>query len=105
MENVIHVGDIGTVFRLTIVENDGKTIVPLSNVTDKKILLKKPNGTKIEKNAEFFTDGEDGIIQYTSVEGDIDTAGVWFIQGWVSFSPHEFSSEKTKFRVFETLKT
>jgi len=38
---VIHVGDVGTVFRVTIVEADGVTVVPVSTATKKCIHFQK----------------------------------------------------------------
>ena len=89
----IHVGDIGTIFRLTIKDPSGEPI-DVSTATTKYIYFLKPDGSKVAKTAEFYTDGEDGIIQYTSIEDDIDTPGNWGVQGWVEKPEGEFFTAK-----------
>ena len=96
---IIHVGDVGTIFRLTIVENDGTTVVPVQTATVKKIYFKKSDGTKLSKTALFYTDGSDGIIQYTGLAGDISISGVWEMQGYVEMPAGKFYSEAVKFTV------
>lgn len=102
-DTIIHVGDVGTIFRLTIVENDGTTVVPVQTATVKKILFKKSDGTKVSKTAAFYTDGSDGIIQYTGLAGEIDKAGVWYMQGYVEMPSGKFYSETVRFVVHENL--
>ena len=63
--NEIHVGDIGTVFTLTI--KDGSSVIDLSGATTKQIILRKPDRvTSSTKTASFVTDGSDGKIKYTN---------------------------------------
>ena len=102
-ETMIHVGDVGTIFRLTIVENDGTTVVPVQTATVKKILFKKSDGTKVTKDAAFYTNGSDGIIQYTGIASDINVAGVWLMQGYVEMPSGKFYSETVRFVVHENL--
>src|SRR5678815_4285948 len=69
--------------KTTIVE-DGQT-VDVSGVSTKQLIFKKPNGTKVTKTASFLTDGTDGIIQYLTEAGFLDTVGIWSVQGYVVF--------------------
>jgi hypothetical protein len=80
----LRLGDVGTVFRIRVVEDD--LPVDLQSCTVKQILLKKPDGTYLTKTASFYTNGLDGYIQYTSIDGDIDQTGIWKIQGYVEFT-------------------
>lgn len=75
----IRVGDIGTEFIAEIKDDDG--VVDISAGTNLKMKFKKPDGTTVEKTAGFYTDGTDGKLLYTSIEGDIDQAGIWAVQG------------------------
>jgi hypothetical protein len=103
MSTIIHKGDIGTVFELTITETTG-TVVDVSTATSKSILFQKPDKTKVSKTATFTTDGSDGKIQYTAVDGDIDTIGEWSMQGYVELaSGGKFHSEITTFEVNRNL--
>jgi maltoporin len=80
----LRLGDVGTIFRIRIIDVDG--VVDLHDCTVKQIIFKKPDGSYVEQEAEFYTDGSDGYIQYTSVSGDLDQAGKWRIQSHVEFS-------------------
>lgn len=78
----IHVGAVGVILRATIVDQDG-TAQSVAAATTKQIKLEKPDGTKAAKTAAFYTDGTDGIIQYTTIAGDLDGAGDWKAQTYV----------------------
>ena len=88
MADEVHVGDIGTVLRVTVQDEDA-AIVDISAASTKQILIKKPNGTLLTKTAAFTTDGTDGQMQYTTVgavgetPADLDVAGDYKIQGYV----------------------
>lgn len=99
----IHVGDVGTVFRLTIVEADGVTPIDVSAATVKSILFQKGNGARTKKTATLYTDGTDGVIQYTAVAGDVDSAGNWQLQGYVEIPDGKFYSEILRFRVLDNI--
>lgn len=100
----VHNGDVGTVFRLSIVDTAG-TAIDVSTATVKYINFQDPSGVKTQKTAAFYTDGSDGIIQYTTVDGDIDEVGTWMIQGYVETSLGKFWTEKDSFKVYSTLAT
>lgn len=100
--NEIRKDDIGIRFTITI-QDDG-SIVDISAVTTKEILLKKPCGTLLEKSATFTTDGTDGKMYYDSISGDLDQIGSWKIQGHIIFSSSsEFRTDYTSFKVFRNL--
>lgn len=100
---IIHVGDVGTVFELTITEKNG-TVVDVSSAETLVIHFQKPNKTKLARTAVLTTDGKDGKIQYTTVAGDIMSTGVWQFQGYAVFSASEkFSSEVAEFPVMPNI--
>lgn len=98
----IRIGDIGTVFRLTIVD-DVEDLVNVSAATSKVIRFNKPDGVAVDKVADFFTDGSDGIIQYVSVVDDLDVPGKWRLQALIVTPVGEWSSEIETFWVKENL--
>jgi hypothetical protein len=104
MTTYIHKADIGTIFRLTIVDTDGDAI-DVSTASVKYIYFRKPDGTLVKETAAFYTDGSDGIIQYTSVSGDIDTIGDWQVQGYVETTDGKFFTEIAEFTALPTLYT
>ena len=95
--NEIHKSDIGTIFRVTV--KDCTLILDVSAATTKEIVFGKPDGTVLTKAAAFFSDGTDGIIQYTTVSGDLSAAGDWSIQAHVIFSGGEWRSDVGAFKV------
>ena len=99
--NEIHVDDIGTIFRVTLM--DGDVIVDISTATTKQLIFKKSDSTIVTQTAAFTTDGSDGQIQYTTLEDDLDIAGVWRLQAFVIMPTGEWSSDFGPFVVFENL--
>ena len=100
--NEIRVGDIGTQFKVTI--KDGTSVVDISSATStKQIILKKPDGTKLTNTATFFLDGTDGIMYYSTVDGDLDVPGVWKLQGKVVITAGTFSTDVYSFKVHRNL--
>ena len=100
MTDEIHVND-STDFRLEI--NDDDAIVNISQATVKNITFKKPDCSVVTKTATFLSDGSDGIIRYTCASGDLNLAGNWRIQGFVTLPSGSYSSSIQSFRVFENL--
>jgi hypothetical protein len=84
MAQEVHLNDIGTVFRVTLL--DGTTPVDVSTASVMSLHFKKgETGTVITKTATHFTDGTDGIIEYIAVPGDINEEGLWKIQAEITF--------------------
>lgn len=101
-----HVNDIGTVFRVTIYDTTstgGSTVADVSDTTTRTLFFGRPNGTTFARSAVFTTDGTDGKIEYTTVDGDLDMAGTWSIQAYVVSSGGSWNSTVGNFRVFENL--
>ena len=100
--NEIHKNDIGTVFKVTI--KDGSSAVDISTSTTKQLIFKKPSGQKLEANASYYTDGSDGIITYTTVDGDLNEEGMWKIQGKIILSGgNTFNTDLTSFKIHRNL--
>lgn len=98
-DTIIHVGDVGTIIRLTITEDDSVTAVDVSAATTKTFYFLKTDGTKKSVAATFNTDGTDGKLKYTTIAGDIDTSGRWQVQAYVEIGAAKYYSTKTTFTV------
>lgn len=98
----IHKGDVGTIFRL-IVRDENDLIIDLDSAAIKYIYFQKPTGVKVQKPASFLTDGSDGILQYITQSGDIDMPGLWFVQGYVETSLGKFFTERVRFTVYDNI--
>ena len=99
--NEIHKGDIGTQFTVTV--QDGTTAVDISSASSKQLIFKKPGGTILTKTTSFVSDGTDGKMQYTTVDGDLSDDGVWKMQGKVIIGGNTFSTDITSFKVYRNL--
>jgi len=97
----IHVGDIGTRFIVTV--RDGTSTVDMSAATVKQLIFVKPNKEKLTKSPTFVTDGTDGELQYITVEGDLDRAGTWQLQVYLSMPTWTGHSGIDDFIVWDNL--
>jgi len=93
----VHVNDIGTQFRLTV--KDGTDVVDVSAASTLYIYFYKPDGTILTKTATLVNDGTDGLIQYTTVDGDINVVGRWKLQAYVQLGTSVFYSDVQVFKV------
>jgi hypothetical protein len=93
----IQVDDYGWVGKLTVQE-DGSAL-DISSYTTKQFILTDPDGTATAKTAIFDSDGSDGILKYTILDGDIDAAGKWYVQARVAKTGTELTSEAHAFYV------
>lgn len=103
MSNNIHVGDIGTLFKVRIIDDVLGTPIDISAATTKKIIFVKSNKSRLSVDADFTTDGTDGYIEYSTQSGDLDQAGSWRIQGKTIGSTYTNSSEIDSFLVYKNL--
>lgn len=94
--------DIGSVIRVTVKENGA--IFNASGAIGKTMKLKKPSGVVEERPAEFQTDGSNGIVQYTTVENDLNEVGPWTGQVFLDFAASQkWHTEPFNFTVGENL--
>lgn len=96
MSSEIHVGDIGTEFRVTVKDND--VVVDVSSATVLNMIFRKPDGTLLTTNADLYTDGTDGIIYYRAVYGDLDQPGIYKLQAYVEISGGSYYSSIGSFK-------
>jgi hypothetical protein len=97
----IHVNDIGTTFKCLIKDDDD--IRDVSTASTKELIFLKPSGETLTKTASFTTDGTDGYIQYTSVDGDLDESGFWKIQAHIVLGSLDLRSNIEVFKVHPNL--
>ena len=94
----IQYNDFGTPIRFEIVNPDYKA-EDVSAATAVTILLRAPDGTVLTKSGTFTTDGTDGKVQYTAVDGDLDQAGAWQGQARVTTPSGQWTSQTVSFKV------
>ena len=96
------VGDVGVSLVVEIVDADG-TPVDLRSATSRVIRVGYPDGTSEDFDAEFLTDGGDGKLVRTTVEGDVSEAGEYQIQGIVTLGGATRSSTVSAFQALENI--
>lgn len=94
----VRVGDFGFPIQLNVMDVDGA--FRLSSATGFIFRFRKPNGVKVDKQATFVTDGEDGKLFYLVESGLIDMPGIWQVVAVVSSlvgqwqtSPYSFEAK------------
>ena len=101
----IHVGDVGTIIRVTVQDIDGSGVSSALDVSGDtvKIILGKPDGSSLERAASFVTDGTDGLVQYVTQAGEIDMQGTWSLQVQVSNLAGSWKSSVGNFKVYSNI--
>ena len=103
MSNCIYVGDVGTLFKVRIINCDAGEFVDISSATTKEIVFENPLGVVVRKTAIFTTNGEDGWIEYVIMADDLDMSGTWKIQGYIEGIGFKNSSNTSTFTVTDIL--
>jgi len=98
----LHVSDIGTLFISTIYNQD-ETIQNLASATNLAINFYTPSRETKERTATLYTNGTDGKIVYTLIDGDIDEAGLWSYQVVVEFVGGTWHTNIEKFVVYPNI--
>ncbi len=81
MTNRLHVGDEGTKLVLDIDPLNENNITP-SVVSSAKMLITKPDGTILERNASV----EGHTVVYYTIAGDLDIEGLYCLQAEVTLA-------------------
>jgi hypothetical protein len=102
MASEIHVGDIGTIFKITVKDSD-TTVVNVSNADGLFILFKRPDNSFLQVVPSLETNGTDGMIRYVTTSGDLNQYGTWQIQARVIFGSDVFSTDIQRFKVYRNL--
>ena len=98
----IHLGDVGTVFILTVM--DGTAIVDISAASVMKINLVSPSSTKTTHTATHTSDGTDGKMEYaTSASNVLAEIGAWQWQGQVTLPSGAWKTNVLAFTVLDNL--
>jgi len=96
----IRIGDIGTVFEITV--KDDSDVVDVSSAIaagTKEIIFVDPDGAEVAHSASFTNDGTDGKIRYIRQSGDIYRPGNWEIRGKVIITAGTFNTTHGNFLV------
>ena len=101
-----HVNDTGVIFRVTVYDTNstgGTTVADISSASTKKFTFRRPDGTTFERVAVFTNTGSDGLIQYATVDGDLNGPGTWHLQALGTTPDGTFNTSVGYFKVNENL--
>ncbi len=99
----LHVGDVGTVFEATILE-DGVAITDLADATGLEVIFERPDGTTITRTATISTPpGADGKIRYVTTAEDLTVAGDWRWQAKLTYATGTWRTSIGEFTVSPNL--
>lgn len=100
--NEVHLNDVGTVFKYSILDEDSN-VVDVSTASSINIYFKKPGYDTVSKSGTLYTDGTDGIVYYTIASGDLNVVGNWYTQVEIVISDTNWRSDIQTFNVYENL--
>jgi len=95
---IAHVGDVGSVIRVTVKENG--QVVDLRPATTKLFRILRPDGVVIERNGLTTQDGSDGRVQIVLVDGDLLWPGTYEIQIFLDIQGWRGHTSKMLLEVF-----
>jgi hypothetical protein len=99
----IHVGVIGLVIELEVLDENGDP-KDLSSASVLEIKLRAPGGSTTTYTAVLSGDGTDGKMRYvTASADDLDTVGQWTKQGYIEVGSFKGHTSRCTFQVYPTL--
>lgn len=98
MIGTVFVGDVGTRIELTVSDERG-VAMSLVGASVLQIILAPRSGASSARTAAFVTTGADGRIVYTTIAGDLASAGAWRAQARIVLPTGEFRSSVVTFTV------
>lgn len=84
MASAIHVGDIGTPFKWTCLDENG-AVLNVGSSTTTQVTFVRPDKSRFTVTPTFVTNGTDGLIQYVTGPNDITLPGVYTTQVYVAW--------------------
>jgi hypothetical protein len=93
----IYVNDIGRTISVSVGED-------LTGATVTLIKVLKPNGEQPDWVGTIQSPPSNGILTYTTVDGDLDCHGAWFVQGYMEKGSRKVRGETATFTVYRRWK-
>lgn len=95
----IQVGDSGTQIMLKV--REGGRRLDLSAATSLRVVLSKPDGNTLLRDATLLTDGKDGALLYVTAPGEVDQPGLWHVQAELTLGAWGGRTSRAALRVEE----
>lgn len=99
LENIIK-DDYGQPIRITFIDTDTNRPANISGYTTSQLMIfTDPTEQDITVTGSFYTDGSDGIIQYTIHDGLFSSLGFWQVRGRVLGASSRLSTVLYSFEI------
>lgn len=95
------VGEIPAPVVVTFKDSAG-AVLNISGYTP-KWTIKREFDASVTKSASLVTDGTDGKVIYTWVDGDMSLPGEWIAEAWVGNGSNRFATVTFAYRVDEAV--
>jgi hypothetical protein len=92
----IYKGNIGTVVTVEI-----DTTEDISSAETLQLLVTKPGGSEVAWDGEYSTSDGKKYISYTTIEGDLDEAGDYYVQPYIDIVTWSGRGNTFKIKVWE----
>lgn len=93
--------DVGVTIRLTIIKESDSLALDISSATTKRVDIRKPDGTLLQRTATLTNDGTDGKMECDTETDDLDIQGEYEVQGYVVISGKPKRTTAKRFDVAE----
>lgn len=80
-----------------------RTPMNITETVYSTVYLTRPDNSLLSYGGSLYTDGTDGIIEYSTASGDLDQAGLYQLQASILTPSGIFYSDRQFFQVLETL--
>jgi hypothetical protein len=77
----------------------------ISGAITKQLIFERSDKSMFTVDAQFFTNGADGVLQYITVDGDLVPAGIYQVQAMLVMPGFNGRTEVRKFPVKRNLPT
>jgi hypothetical protein len=91
---------VGLVLQLLDPDNNDLNI---SQASAMQVKIQYPDGTTVDKAASFYTNGNDGIILYILLPGDLTQVGLYHVQAKVTLLGAILYSHVVPLQVFQNV--
>lgn len=75
----------------------------ISTFTTTELVFEKPDGTVVVKDVDFQTDGTDGLLAYTTADGDLTPWGSFKVQAHIANASYDECCDVAIFHVNKVL--
>jgi hypothetical protein len=104
MAGNFHVNDVGIGITVQILDQNN-TPVDISGATDIVFDFTRPDGSTFDTDGSLVSGGVDGLVQYTTQDGDLNIIGTWVLQVTVFVGGAIYHSDTNVFKVLPNVFT